>query len=641
MQLVKIIKRPEIAGLVGLVGIAGLVGLLFTLVYQTYYLAVKFDEPDKNYIASIQPYLEGVFLPEHNANFGYSWTKPQFSVTVPALARRDYTVRLWTLHLLETHNNATLKVGDDFTVNFTLPEGEVPQPITFTIPASAIKNNTLKFQFNVPAFQPPKDPRGELGLLVNRLEMEGLPRTGILPPRNVVGSVLLLMGLLYLMVWGVARQTTGQLLGLLLPLGSGLYLAKYLTDNPLTFSRLLERVLLTVEGFLILEYTILGLLALSRFFLNWRKGDEVEVARPNHLHALTGVRYIAALMVLFLHLPIDPNLPDQLYALVRHGYAGVSLFFILSGFVMCYNYFEPLQKSFTRKIGPFWFARFARIYPMYLLALLLNLCLITPKSNPSFGVFLLHALALQSYTLDPDVINIFNKPSWSISTEFFFYLVFPLILIGGVRYLRRPWQVLSVGAVIWLLQMWAETFVSGFGEDVLLKLLYWSGTGRLGEFVLGVLAGRLFLMWHKRPITRPKLIATSLLVALLLIFILNIMCQDAKGLQRIYIFSPAFCLFIYWLARFPTKVSRALGSPAMRLLGDASFSLYLLHFTILEFLFRDTISKYLLSDYVILAAILIITTVLSIITYTWYETPMRLWLRGNRSPSQTIRIADK
>ncbi|MEI6044603.1 MAG: acyltransferase [Chloroflexota bacterium] len=532
MQLNKIIKFitkwPEIVGLVGLAVVAALVGLVFTLAYQSFHLTVKFDEQDKDYIASVQPYLEGLFLPEHNANFGYSWTKPEFSVTVPALARRDYIVRLWALHPLNIPNHATLKVGDDFTVNFTTPEGEVPQPVAITIPASAIKNNTLKLQFNVPAFQPPKDGRGELGLLANRLEVEGLPRSGILPPHDVATSLLLLTALLYLMAWGIVRQTAWQLFGLLLPLGSGFYLAKYLTDNPLTFGQLLERTLLNVERFLLLEYAILGLLTLSRFFLSWRKGDEVEIAQPNHLHALTGLRYIAALMLLLFHLPIGLDVPGQLYAIIRSGFAGVSLFFTLSGFVLCYNYFELLQKSFVSKIGPFWFARFARIYPMYLLALLFSMGLIMPKPSPSFGVFVVHALALQSYILDPATITIFNGPSWSISTEFFFYLVFPLVILG-VRYLRHPWQVLLLGVVIWLIQMGAETvagglgeettkwfpFLSytkpvadltsgGFGEEEFLKLFYWSGMGRLSEFVLGVLVGRLFLMWRNRPITRLK-----------------------------------------------------------------------------------------------------------------------------------------
>jgi peptidoglycan/LPS O-acetylase OafA/YrhL len=653
MQLSKIIKFitkwSVVTGLVGCLGIFGLLSLVFTLAYQSYHLTLNLDVLDKNYATTIQPYIDGFFAPERNPNYNYSWTKPQFSVTVPAVARRDYTLQLWSLRPILSSESAILKVGDDFTLSFTPPDGDVPQPITLVIPASAIKNSTLKLQFSVPAFQPPKDRRGELGLLVTQIKLEGLPRSGILPPRSVLGELLLITGLLYLVVWGLTRQTAWQLLGLLLPLGSGLYLTKYLTDNPLTFGQLLDTVLLNVERLLVLEYTILGILTLSRLFLEWRKGEEVEVARPDHLHSLTGLRYIAALMVLFYHLPIYQDIPDNLYVILHNGFTGVSLFFTLSGFVLCYNYFESMQKGLKGKIKQFWFARFARIYPMYLLALLINVCLIPPHLEPGLGPLLIHALALQSYSSDPLITHVFNKPAWSISTEFFFYLVFPLIILWGVRYLRRPWQVLLTGMVIWSLQIGVITLAGRLGEEFLSKFFYWSGPGRLSEFVLGVLAGRLFLFWRDQPITRPKLVGSSLLVAGLLALTLTIMGQDTKvffsDILSFYrygiLFTPAFCVFMYWLARFPTRISRALGSPAMRLLGNISFGFYLLHSTVLDlFVSSWSAIEYRLSDYIIFAAILIITTITSIITYTWFETPLRLWLKNERSQPQSIKITD-
>src|SRR5882672_6555828 len=89
------------------------------------------------------------------------------------------------------------------------------------------------------------------------------------------------------------------------------------------------------------------------------------------LHSLTALRFFAALYVLVYHRRAElsgyADLPDRIIA---HGYVGVPLFFVLSGFVLAYNYVGPDGRLSTRSLT-FYTARFARIYPMYLLAFVL------------------------------------------------------------------------------------------------------------------------------------------------------------------------------------------------------------------------------------------------------------------------------
>src|ERR1700722_13625137 len=93
---------------------------------------------------------------------------------------------------------------------------------------------------------------------------------------------------------------------------------------------------------------------------------------PNRMppiRSLTGARFIAALLVVCFH--FVPHAPTWMNSIIRNGYLGVPFFFVLSGFILTYNYASDSQ----RQIGArsFWVARFARIYPIYLVSLVLSL----------------------------------------------------------------------------------------------------------------------------------------------------------------------------------------------------------------------------------------------------------------------------
>src|SRR5882672_10730014 len=185
-----------------------------------------------------------------------------------------------------------------------------------------------------------------------------------------------------------------------------------------------------------------------------------ETRRPR-LHALTSLRFFAALHVLIFHL-YAMNIAGGYgwyHKLATIGYVGVSFFFVLSGFILVYTYADrPLN------VRSFWQARFARIYPAYLFSLLLTApgffyvsIALKNMDIPFFSYFKTHLLQcslvvpvlLQAWV--PGAALAWNPPAWSLSVEAFFYLMFPLLIVWLGRARNRSLRGLMIGA--WLLSL--------------------------------------------------------------------------------------------------------------------------------------------------------------------------------------------
>ena len=208
-------------------------------------------------------------------------------------------------------------------------------------------------------------------------------------------------------------------------------------------------------------------------------------------------------------------------ALVGSGYVGVSLFFVLSGFVLTYTYHDSLRDG-TATRGAFVAARVARIYPVYLLSLLVALpplfWLVASKGVRMqygwlAGITGMYAGLLQAW--DPRRACVLNCPAWSLSDEAFFYLAFLLVLPVVARWgLRRlataavAAYALALLAPVLYLVLRPDGAVAAT-PDARVSQAYWLAVVkynpliRLPEFVMGVIAGRLFLLegggtrrWH-------------------------------------------------------------------------------------------------------------------------------------------------
>ncbi|MEI7557278.1 acyltransferase, partial [Candidatus Chlorohelix sp.] len=355
---------------------------------------------------------------------------------------------------------------------------------------------------------------------------------------------------------------------------------------------------------------------------------EIVAGGKNEILPLSSLRFIAALMVLFVHLPIERDWPLYFYSLIRNSFIGVSLFFVLSGFILCYTYYPILQKGLKGRLWNFWVARFARIYPVYLLTLLLSLFL--KNSFAVAGPFysLLHLLGLHTYISDPYYFILFNVPSWSVSVEIFFYMLFPFLLYLVIRYLKTVPLLLLTGAGLLAIQFSLLLLARGWSFNDQYHIFYYTGPGRLCEFLMGILAGKLFLLWRYRPVSKRELRWVSLLAFISLAGVIGIMTIDKTVLQ-IYrlgtIYAVPFAIIIFWLARYNTRTSKLMSAPVFVLLGEASYSFYLLHMLVtlvMNNLFGDYVSG--VAAYVLYGAMIIVTSTLSIILFQWYETPARV-----------------
>jgi peptidoglycan/LPS O-acetylase OafA/YrhL len=302
------------------------------------------------------------------------------------------------------------------------------------------------------------------------------------------------------------------------------------------------------------------------------------------LPALTGVRIFAALAVYASHLGPPHNSPAALTAFFASGYMGVTLFFTLSGFVLAINYFDALRRPTATKVWNYLVARFARIYPLYLLLLVYILV-----HDHAYGIstagWWLHVLAIQAWSGSVVTAYSFNGPAWSVSVEFFLYASIPLLLPWLAR-LRTPRGVLAAAAIVGLalaaLTAWFATTGRGtlpwVNPQSAHRWLYRTPVTRLGDFTLGILAARLYMMTKTRRAMSQ--IGTPLAIAAIVVTVV-LMSQPSDvdspwSWDVIYVIPAA--LLIFGLAVSPRgHLSRLLSWPLLVLLGESSYAFYLVH----------------------------------------------------------------
>ncbi len=336
--------------------------------------------------------------------------------------------------------------------------------------------------------------------------------------------------------------------------------------------------------------------------------------------ALTGLRFFAAFHVVWYH--YAPPLPHWPMNIVRNGYMAVSLFFVLSGFVLAYNY-EGRRMDRSR----FWLARFARIYPGYLL----GFCLIAP----AVAVRLLHSDPLRFVAAGaaagallqgwyPSLALVWNGPGWSLSNEAFFYLLFPMLLPALCRLSNRALAVAALAcSAAAPLPMAAESLLSHTAWTSFIPLF------RLPEFILGVLAGLFFIRGVRLDRYLPY---ASGGLAAFAVFSPEWLPEAVRpGLA-----APLFAIFIHALAATDGRLSRVLGGKPLCPLGDASYSLYILQSPVMAFFIAATQGVHaagargpLTWTHFWLYEVVLLACALG--SYRWVETPVRRWIMACRS----------
>jgi peptidoglycan/LPS O-acetylase OafA/YrhL len=343
---------------------------------------------------------------------------------------------------------------------------------------------------------------------------------------------------------------------------------------------------------------------------------------------LTSARFFVALYVMLYHsVPIIPSQHGRHGALTRIiglGYIGVPFFFLLSGFILAIVY---LKNSTTINKRKFYLARFARIYPLYLMATLLDLPhflytqkYVTHRSwEYSLGMVVATGGLIQAWF--PSLQGL-NPPGWSLSAEAFFYLLFPFI---GAALWRMRGKFMGIFAILMYV---AGTVLVRFISvaDGTMPRQTFNPLGHLYAFVLGICLARLFV-WIGADSTRSQTLrrwAPWLLVgsvaAFLAIPILNLPIPELLMQHGVLI--PLFALALLALASGNALIFRFFSINWLVVLGEASFALYLIH-SPLDSIMRRPIQQYDIPAYLIYIAL---TIGLSVASLYGLETPAKRWI---------------
>jgi peptidoglycan/LPS O-acetylase OafA/YrhL len=354
------------------------------------------------------------------------------------------------------------------------------------------------------------------------------------------------------------------------------------------------------------------------------------------LDSLTALRFFAALYVLIFHRRVKGGGEvDVLHRIIAHGYVAVPLFFVLSGFVLAYKYVATDGR--VRTSAPaFYAARFARIYPVYLLAFVL----FTPTAFRTRAIpaeqwmtTIASTLTLtQSWT---ERIS-WNKPGWTVSTEAFFYLAFPF-LVPAVRRLRGS-RLLWAVVILWLAGMApVVAYHIVLPADALwLRIVKHNPVMRLPEFLIGVATGKLFL--DRQGASRsPRWIACLVVALAALAAAVAIETPGAwYVLWHNGFLAPLFAFLIYALARGDEIITRIPGWAVLTRLGEASYGMYIMQ-TPVHSLCMGVMSLIAVGNPEarhaasksgpFVAAYILVLIGLSLLSLRWYEGPARAAIR--------------
>ncbi|HFE2788810.1 TPA: acyltransferase family protein [Escherichia coli] len=331
------------------------------------------------------------------------------------------------------------------------------------------------------------------------------------------------------------------------------------------------------------------------------------------LRHLTGLRFIAALMVYLCHLNTD-YFGVFVKEMFSQGFIGVSFFFILSGFILSYSYEDKLKNEVTSK-RQFILLRLARIVPMHLLLAMPFILLTIHLKNFDFSKTLTNILLMQSWIPKEDYYFSLNGVSWSLSDELFFYLMFiPLIYTSITKKVITAISIITLLLTIYFLKI-IQT------EELNHWLYYIFPVSRLVEFICGMI---IYACWKnsRQQTVDSLLFLISLLPLLIAIYYSNNINNSLR--YSLYYLLPMVIFFTSCIYLKNGVIHTILSSKTLELLGKSSFIFYLIHQPIILFCFKIFGHN---PGPLYLIALLVIITIVSIILYKLVEEPLELMLR--------------
>ncbi len=305
--------------------------------------------------------------------------------------------------------------------------------------------------------------------------------------------------------------------------------------------------------------------------------------RKPPLPGLTGVRTFLAIGIMFFH--FTPPLSPLVRPVIEAGFTYISFFLLISGFVLAYNY---AHRADTVKPVKFYLARLSRLYPVYLLSLLISLEMLHAEwtmrsAGEFFRGFILTPLLLQGWS--PTLATFWNTVAWTLATEVMLYLAFPYII--RMRWWPRDTKrlvLLFIG--FWLWEMVLPTVymlvnpdglhnIDRYSSGYWLRALKYTPLPFLPIFLAGITLGRLHAVAELSD--RVKMwLALGAGLGVLAAFYLLVPHVPYVALHG-GLLTPLFATLVLGLTG-DHWITRVLGWGPIAAFGRASLCLYLLHF---------------------------------------------------------------
>ncbi|MDB4906171.1 MAG: mdmB [Gemmatimonadetes bacterium] len=368
------------------------------------------------------------------------------------------------------------------------------------------------------------------------------------------------------------------------------------------------------------------------------------------LPALTTTRFFAALMVVVFHTSADTpflaQAPRSVRAVITAGYVWVGYFFILSGFILTYQYLER-ERSGDFDTPAFWRARIARIYPGHVLGFLLVLLVgVLPVHfaapveaiPPAQAALDIGLTALLSHAWVPQFALTFNFPSWSLAVEWTFYLAFPALLAFNARgSLRRMvlFAAIALALETAVTLAYCASAPQGWdGNTTLVKttaslFIKFSPVMRLGEFVTGIALARIYSERARLGLTaRHGALMIALSAAIIVAGLLESYSIPFALMHDVALSLP-FAAMILGIALAPAGVvGRTLSRPWLVQLGDASYSLYILHGSLILLATYTGFSAHSVGWNGLVGRVLLVASAiaLALVSNRYIEAPARAWI---------------
>ena len=357
--------------------------------------------------------------------------------------------------------------------------------------------------------------------------------------------------------------------------------------------------------------------------------------KRRYITGLDGIRAIAVIMVLAYHLKL---------ALFKSGFLGVTVFFVLSGYLITGILISEVEEEGTIDLKNFWLRRIRRLVPavMSMAVVIIFVSAVVNRIIFTKGCkdFLASVLGFNNWW------QIFNKVSyfeaagvpspfthcWSLAIETQFYLIYPLILLGIYKLVKSRGEgranrgLLFAGVTLLLALISVILMIVLFDPQQDASRVYYGTDTRAFSLLFGAL---LAILWEYRMVPRRLSASANMVLGSVSFAVLLVMTIAINGSSNFWYRGGQFVgtiltvLVIYTVLGRKTWLSRFLSNPVLKWIGDRSYSIYLWHYPIILL-----ISKGIKASWWITLIEIVLSVVLAELSYRFIETPIRHGIIG-------------